>query len=155
MASPFFTFSFSVSLFFFSYFLPSCLSFLLSFCFLFLSFFSFFFLVCFCFMKTQHQNIKLQSFSSSILSHFCWFPLFFFLANSLSLSLLFFLILSFVFCSTSVFGFKECKFKKHIFQKKGVQHNVFLSTCVLQNVKSYRFFLGIFAIFLDFQQSTS
>ena len=36
--------------------------------------------------------------------------------------------------------------KKHIFSKKGgLQHNgFFLSTCVLQNVKSYRFFWGIF-----------
>ena len=75
----------------FLYFLPSFLSFFLAF-FLFLCFclffpFSFFF--AFVSWKEQHQNIKLQSFGSSILSHFCWFPLFFFLANSLSLSLFF------------------------------------------------------------------
>ena len=41
LTSPFFCFSFSVSLLLLSFFLPSCLSFLLSFCFLFLSLFHF------------------------------------------------------------------------------------------------------------------
>ena len=79
--------------------LSLCFSFLSSFllvflfCFLFVScfclFFPFSFFCAYVSWKEQHQNIKLESFSSSILSHFCWFPLFFFLTNSLSLSLLF------------------------------------------------------------------
>ena len=64
---PLFNFSFSVSLLFFSFFLPSCLSFLLSFgsFFLSLSFLLFFFAFVSC--KEQHQNIQLQ-FVSSIVS---------------------------------------------------------------------------------------
>ena len=47
-----------------------------------------------------------------------------------------------------VFGFKKTSWK-HIFSKKGglQQNGFFLWTCVLQNVKSYRFFLGIFFAF--------
>ena len=122
-----------------------------------MSLFSFFFLLCFCFMKRTTSKYSITSFCSSILSHFCWFPLFFFLSNSLSLSLFFFLILSFVFCSTSVFFFEKCKFKNtHFFQKKGVQHNVFLflSTCVLQNVKSYRFLGGFLHFLGSFSKNT-
>ena len=48
---PFFNSSFSVSLLFLSFFLPSYLSFLLSFGSLFLSLSFLFFLLCFCFMK--------------------------------------------------------------------------------------------------------
>ena len=79
--------------------LSLCFSFLSSFLlvflfrFLFVScfglFFSFSFFCAFVSWKEQHRNIQLESFSSSILSHFCWFPLFFFLTNSLSLSLFF------------------------------------------------------------------
>ena len=45
-----------------------------------------------------------------------------------------------------VFGFKKPKFKNtNFWSKGGLQHNgFFLSTCVLQNVKSYRFFWGAF-----------
>ena len=95
--------------------------------FCFLAFVSFFLLVYSLLLFHEKNNIKIfnyKSFCSSILSHFCWFPLFFFLSNPLSLSLLFVLILSFVFCSTSVFFFKKCKFKKHHFSKnKGLQNN--------------------------------
>ena len=44
------------------------------------------------------------------------------------------------------FGFKKPKFKNtNFWSKGGLQHNgFFLSTCVLQNVKSYRFFGGLF-----------
>ena len=75
----------------FLFFLPSFLSFFFaSFFFLVLvSFFLFSFFCAFVSWKEQHQNIQSESFSSSILSYFCWFPLFFFLTNSLSLSLLF------------------------------------------------------------------
>ena len=48
---PLFNFSFSVSLLFLSFFLPSCLSFLLSLGSLFLSLSFLFFFLCFCFMK--------------------------------------------------------------------------------------------------------
>ena len=50
---PFFCFPFSVSLLLFSFYLPSCLSFLLSFSFLFLSLSFLIFLHCFCFMKRK------------------------------------------------------------------------------------------------------
>ena len=149
LASPFFTFSFSVSLFFFSFFLPSCLSFLLPFCFLFLSLFSFSFFFAFVSWKEQHQNIQLESFSSSIRSHFCWFPLLLFSYKFLFLIFAFFLILSFVFCSTSVFGFKERKFKKHICSKNmGVQHNgFFINLCFCRMWKVIVFFWQFFANF--------
>ena len=73
----------------FLFFLPSFLSFFFGFLFVscFGLFFPFSFFCAFVSWKEQHQNIQLESFSSSILSHFCWFPLFFFLTNSLSLSL--------------------------------------------------------------------
>ena len=81
----------------FLFFLPSCLSFLLSFGSLFSSLYFFVFLLCFCFTKGTTSKYSITIFSS-ILSHFCWFPLFLFLSNPLSLSLLaFFLILTFVF----------------------------------------------------------
>ena len=135
----------------FLFFLPSFLSFFFaSFLFLVLVSFSFFFLLCFCFLKRTTSKYSIRKF-------FFIHPFSFLLVSSLLFSykfpfliFAFFLILSFVFCSTSVFGFKECKFKKtHFFKKRGVaQHNgFFLWTCVLQNVKSYRFFLGIFWLF--------
>ena len=88
MASPFFCFSFSVSLLFFSFFLPSCLYFLLSFCFLFLSLSFLFFLHCFCFMKRKHQNIQLQFFPE-IFSLSFGFLSCFSVSNPFFLSLLF------------------------------------------------------------------
>ena len=44
------------------------------------------------------------------------------------------------------FGFKKPKFKNtNLWSKGGLQHNgLFLSNCVLQNVKSYRFWVGLF-----------
>ena len=73
LTSPFFCFSFSVSLLLLSFFLPSCLSFLLSFCFLFLSLFHFSFFFAFVFWKEQHENFKLQFIFSSIFSLFYGF----------------------------------------------------------------------------------
>ena len=103
----------------FLFFLPSFLSFfLLPFCFLFWSLFSFFFLLCFCFLKrtTSKYSIRkfffINPFSFLLVSSLLFFYKFPFLIFA------FFLILSFVFCSTSVFGFKECKFKKNTFFKK-------------------------------------
>ena len=63
---------------------------------------------------------------------------------SFSYLCVFFLILSYVFCSTSLFLVSKTQVEKHIFLI-GVQHKVFFfSTCVLQNVKSYRFWGGHF-----------
>ena len=95
-------FSFSVSLLFFSFFLPSSLSFLLSFCFLFLSLSFLFFLHCFCFMKRKTSKYSIAIF---FLKYFL-----FLLVSCLAFLfqipfsyLCFFLILSYVFCSTSMF----------------------------------------------------
>ena len=68
LASPFFTFSFSVSLLFFSCFLPSCHSFLFSFGSLFLFLSLMFIVLCFCFMKRTTANSIFHC--SSILSMF-------------------------------------------------------------------------------------
>ena len=43
---------------------------------------------------------------------------------------------------------KELKKKTFFGQKGGCNKTVFLSTCVLENVKSYRFFLPIFLAIL-------
>ena len=44
-----------------------------------------------------------------------------------------------------VFGFKTNNLKnRNFWSKGGLQQNGFLSTCVLQNVKSYRFFVCLF-----------
>ena len=137
---PLFLFLFlCLSLFFFSFFLPSCLSFLIflapCFC-LFLSF-SFFFASLS--WKEQHQNIKLQVLSSS----FCFLvSCLLFVSSSFFLSLLFpDFKLCFLF-NIKVFDFQTNNLKKQeLFgQKGGCNKTVFfLSTCVLENVKSYRF----------------
>ena len=96
LASPFSTFFFSASLLLSSFFLPSRLYFALSFGSLFLSL-SFF--ISSLFLFHEKSNIKIFNFKvnfSSVLSHFCWFPLFFFHSNPLSLSLFFFYVLLFV-----------------------------------------------------------
>ena len=84
-------------------------------------------------------------FCSSICSLF-WFPVLFSLWNIFFLSLFFFpdFELCFLF-NIIVFGFKKPKLKNtNFWSKGGLQHNgFFLWTCVLQNVKSYRF-LGFF-----------
>ena len=79
--------------------------------------------LCFCFMKKN--NIKtLNSICSSILSVF-GFPVWFCLSNTFSLSC--FLILSFVFCLTSMFSFKKDRFfSLHQFLvKRGVATKLF------------------------------
>ena len=135
----------------FLFFLSSCLSFLLSFCFLFLSlFFRFLSSLLLFHEKNNIKMFQLQSFCSSIRSHFCWFPLFFFLSNSLTLSL-FFLILSFVFVQHQFFLWEMQVQKKS--NKKGMQQNGFFYQPVFS--KMWRVIvLGIFAIFLDFQKNT-
>ena len=98
LASPFFNFSFSVSLLFFS----SCF-FLLSFDSLFFSLSFLFFLLCFCFMKGTTSKTFNCNFFGSIFSLF-----FGFLSSSSSFEslfsyLCFFLISIHVFCSLSMF----------------------------------------------------
>ena len=135
--------SFSVSLLFFPFFLPSCLS-----CFAFfwfLLFLSFFFcLLCFCFMKTNNI-FQLQSFFSSIL---CLFLVSCLVFSFRSLFLIFVfpgIQLCFLF-NIKVFGFKKnTSWKTPILGQKGSCNKTgFLITCVLQNVKSYRFFFAPF-----------
>ena len=144
-----FSFSLSVSLLFFSFFLASFLlsffSFLLIPCFsLFLSF-SFFF--AFVSWQEQHQNIQLQLVFHQYFLFIFGFLSFFFRIPSYSylLFFFFFLILSYDFCSTSMFLVSKNQVEKHQFLvKRGVATKRFLWTCVLQNVKSYRFCLGHF-----------
>ena len=131
-----------------SFFLPSCLSFLAFFFFLVFVSFSCSIFCAFVSWKEQHENIKLEflffikmfsfgGFLSCFLfeisfPYLCFFPDF-------ELCFLFNII---------VFGFKKPKLKNTFFQKKGGCNitGFFLWTCVLQNVKSYRFFF--LAIFL-------
>ena len=124
-------------------FLSSSLSFfLLSFCFLFLSLFHFYFLLCFCVMKRTTWKFSIAiHFSWNIFSFF-WFPVLLFLSNPFFLSLLFpDFKLCFLF-NINVFGFKKKQsWKTPIFGQKGsCNKTFFLWTCVLENVKSYRFF---------------
>ena len=122
---PFFTFFFSVSLslslFLFSFFLPSCLSFFAFFWFLvFVSFFLF--LLCFCFVKKN--NIKIFHYRVFFCLSFLFFGGFLSSFSKSPLSLFFFLILSFVFCSTSRFFFKNEK-DTNFWSRGGLQHNSF------------------------------
>ena len=111
-------FNFSVTLLFFSFFLPSCLYF----CFLlvpcvclFLSFSFFFACVSW---KEWHQNIQWQKCSSSIFSLF-WFPVLFLFQLPFSY-VCYFLILGYVFCSTSMFLVsKNPSWKSIIFAEQG------------------------------------
>ena len=69
------------------------------------------------------------------------------LSNLFFLSLFFFLILGYVFlCNIHVFSFKTNNLKNHQFLvNRGVcNKTLFVSTCVLQNVKSCRFLGGPF-----------
>ena len=104
-ASLFFCVSFSVSsFFFFSFFLPSCLCscFLLVPCLcLFFFFLSFSFFFAFLSWKEQHQNIQLQVFLACHPFSFLSFLFFLFQVPFCYLSS--FLILCYVFCSTSRF----------------------------------------------------
>ena len=141
-------------------FLFLCLSSALVFLSSFLSFFfGFLFLSCFClffhcsfffaFVSSieQHEDIKLQFLLFINMFSFFGFLSCFLFEISLSCLCFIFLILSYVFLfNIIVFGFKKPKLKKTpIFgQKGGCNITVFFWTCVLQNVKSYRFFGGGF-----------
>ena len=137
-------------------FLSSFLSFfLLSFCFLFLSLFHFSFFFAFVSWKEQHENFQLQFIFSWNIFSFFWFPVLLFLSNPFSY-LCFFLILSYVFVQHQCFWFQKTKLKNTNFWSKGElqQNGFFLWTCVLENVKSYRFFLPIFCqILVDVQKT--
>ena len=137
--------SLSLSSSFLSFFLPVFLfCFLLLPCFcLFLSF-SFFF--AFVSWKEQHQNIQLQSFSSSYFL-FLGISCLAFSLKSLFLIFVFSPDFKLCFCSTSMYLVsKKAQVRKHQFLvKRGVAtKRFFLWTCVLQNVKSYRFLGGHF-----------
>ena len=147
---PHFLFLFPcLSLFFFSFFIPSCLCFLLSFGSLFGSLSLFFFLLWFSFMKGTTSKYSIASFFFiSIFSFFSFLPFLFQVPFSYLCSCL---ILSYVFCSTSRFLIsKQTTYKKKHFLVKGgvATKRVFLATCVLENVKSYRFFWPFFWQFL-------
>ena len=138
--------SLSLSLLFLSFFLPSCLCFcfLLVPCFcLVLPFYLFFAFVSW---KEQHQNIKLQSFSSSIVSLFLVSCL---VISFKSLSYLcFFLILIYVFVQHQCFGFKKKQVEQHQFLvKRGVATKLpFMNLCFAKS-ESYLFFLPFFGKF--------
>ena len=149
-ASLFFCFSFSVSLFssFLSFFL---LVFVFAF-FWFVVFGSFFLSLSSLLFFHERNNIKILNCKFFFLKSFLffWFPVFF-LSSSFLLSLLF---PDFKLCfSVQHKGFwfqnRQLKKNRNFWSKGRLQQNgFFLSTCVLQNVKSYRFFLGHFlAIF--------
>ena len=130
------------------FFLPSFLSFfLLSFCFLFLSLSFLFFFFAFVSWKEQHQNIQLQLFFLKYFLFF-WFPVLFSVWSLFFLSLLF-PDFKLCFCSTSMFLVSNNQIEKHtcLVKKGGCNKTFFLWACVLQNVKSYRFFCPLFAKF--------
>ena len=111
-------FSLSLSLLF--VFLPSCLSCLLSFASLFLSLCFLFFLLCFCFMRRTTPKYSISKFFFP-----CILSLFFgFLSCSLFQIpfsyLCFFLILSYVFGSTSMFLVSKQTRKNQFLVKRGV-----------------------------------
>ena len=121
------------------FFLFSFLSFFFAFV-LFLVFLSFFPFLSSLLLFHERNNIKILNYNFFI-NIFLGFPVLFFLSNPFSY-LCFFLILSYVFCSTSMFLVEKIKVEKHLFWvKRGLQQTgfFFLWTCVLQNVKSYHF----------------
>ena len=127
--------------------------FLLVFLFCFLSvpsfslFLSFSFFFAFVSLKEQHQNIKLQFFPE-IFSVF-WFPVLLFFPIPFSY-LCFFLILSYVFCSTSMFLASKNKVEKHQFLvKRGVvtKRFFFMNLCFAKCEKLSFFSAHFFAQF--------
>ena len=140
-------------------FLFLCLSLALVFLSSFLSFFCFLYVSCFCLfyiflsyllLFSEKNNMKILN--CKLFFHQC-FSLFMVSCLVFPFKSLFliFVFLDFKLCflfNMNVFGFKtNNKRKKHIFLvKRGVATKRFfvLSTCVLQNVKSNRFFLPLF-----------
>ena len=117
---PLFTFSFSVSLsLFFSFFLSF---FLLSFGSLFCLFHYFWFFFAFVSWKEQHQILQLQSFFHQSFLIFVGFLSSFFFQIPFPYLCFFFLILTFVFCSTSMLFLKK---NTNFWSRGGLQHNLF------------------------------
>ena len=154
---PLFHFSFLChSLFLF--FLPSFLSFFFAFFwFLVLSLSFFWFLPGFCFMKRTTSKYSITKFlvRQSFLIFVGFLSAFFFQVPFPYLC--FFLILSCVFCSTSMFFLKNASSKNaNLWSRGGLQHNGFvLTTCVLQSVKGIVFLFGIFQFFLIFKKKNT
>ena len=143
---PLFLFLFPcLSLFFFSFFLPSCLCFLLFFGSLFLSLSLFFFLLCFSFMKGTTSKYSIASFFSEIFSLFLVSCLFLFQVPFSYLCC--FLILSYVSCSTSRFlvSKQTTKKKQKFLVKRGVAtKRVFFINLCFGKCQKLSFFLGPF-----------
>ena len=123
------------------FFLPSVLSFVFAF-FLFLVFVSFFPYLSSLLLFHEKKNIKI--FNCNFFLKYFLFLLVSCLAFLFQIPfsyLCFFLILSYVFCSTSMFLVsKRTNWKAQKSKKNNCNKTFFLWTCVLQNVRSYRFF---------------
>ena len=139
LASPFCTFSFSVSLF--SSFLPSCLSLLLSFGSLFLSLSFFLFLRCLCFMKRTTSKYSLTK--------LFFYQSFLFLFGFLSSFLLFLLVFSFLFIVLFYLCFKRITLLSPL--KKGI----FVYFWVSPFVSPWPFWPPLFSISLSLSLSLS
>ena len=144
LASPFSTFFFSASLFLFSFFLPSCLSFLLSFGSLFLSLSFFLLLLCFCFMKKS--NIKIFNSKAFVHQSFLIFVGFlssFLIPIPFPYLYFFFLFYVLLFVQHQCF-FKKSKFKTPIFGEEGVatQRVFFFMNLCFAKCQKLSFFLG-------------
>ena len=125
---------------------PSFLSFFFAF-FWFLVFVSFFPFIFSLLLFHERNNIKILNCNSFLHQYFLffWFPVLFFVSTPFFLSLLF-PDSKLCFSSTSMFlvSKNQVEKKQQFLVKRGVATDVlFLLTCVLQNVKSYRFFLPL------------
>ena len=150
---PLFLFLFPcLSLFFFSFFIPSCLCFLLSFGSLFWSLSLFFFILWFSFMKGTTSKYSIASSSSSISSLFLVSCLFLFQVPVSYLCS--FLILSYVFVQHQGFSFPNKQLKKntHTFfgQKGGCNKTIFLYQPVFWRMSKVIVFFGRFFVWLFF-----
>ena len=147
---PLFQFLFlclSLCLLFFYFFLPSCLALLLSFGSFFLSLSFLLFLLCFCFMKGTTSKHSIAFFHQCF--SFWGFLSCFLRSNPFSLCLFFFPDFQLCFfVQYECFWFQNKQLKHthtHVWSRGGGCNKSFiLSTCVLQNRKSYRFFGGPF-----------
>ena len=139
---PFSTFSFSVSLsiLLFSFFFPSCLSFLLSFRSLFFSLSFLFFLLCFCFVKGTTSKNWIATFFPYIFSLFGFLSWFFSWIHFSHLC--FCLILSYVFFNINVFGFKNQSWKHQFLIKRGVATKFFFMNLCFAKCEKLSFFFA-------------
>ena len=154
---PLFLFLFlCLSLFFFSFFIPSCLCFLLSFGSLFGSLSLFFFLLWFSFMKGTTSKYSIASFFFiNIFSFFSFLP--FFVSSSFFLSLLFpdFKLCFFVQHQGFWFPNKQLTKKKTVFgQKGGCNKTFFFYQPVFWKMSKVIVFFAIFWQFLVDVQKT-